>query len=452
MCVCLPGITSEKCDRCQPNTTDFFPSCEPCDECTGQWQARINPLRADVEAALELARVMTMTPGPEGVPMLVALIEALSTVRALLDTSQADSELVDNVTALHRQLCKLTNQTQDLFNRSSAVDDEISRLEGEVVEFEDETIRLESLLLELQVELEALSREFGNITTPDLDPQPYLTIAEEARERSANADQLISQNVTSLLSQTEDHLAEYRRELNESELLQRQSENLRVLSDIGQRLSEYEAFLVVASAELCGGALNTSNNGSCGACGGIGCDTCGGSPQCNDLVSMATEAIAVSRQALELAESLRNQIAPRVATLRGLFTNIAQLSNDTLDAAQAALQVQTAAQELFEEVRDLHDNLRRQLLEERIDPSIIEEVEMETLSLALVVNQEEVSEMEAILNNNYCNFENYFLLQFLEILVAINSTVDMIFSRFGVNSTDLARRAESVLERAENAK
>ena len=36
--------------------------------------------------------------------------------------------------------------------------------------------------------------------------------------------------------------------------------------------------------------------------------------------------------------------------------------------------------------------------------------------------------------------------------MAINSTVDMIFSRFGVNSTDLQRRAETALERAENVK
>ena len=47
---------------------------------------------------------------------------------------------------------------------------------------------------------------------------------------------------------------------------------------------------------------------------------------------------------------------------------------------------------------------------------------------------------------------NVVCFQFLDILVAINNTVDMIFSRFGVNSTDLTRRAESALERAKIVK
>ena len=43
-------------------------------------------------------------------------------------------------------------------------------------------------------------------------------------------------------------------------------------------------------------------------------------------------------------------------------------------------------------------------------------------------------------------------LQFLGILVAINETIDEIFGRFGVNSTNLLRRAEDALNRAQNAK
>ena len=43
-------------------------------------------------------------------------------------------------------------------------------------------------------------------------------------------------------------------------------------------------------------------------------------------------------------------------------------------------------------------------------------------------------------------------LQFLRILVAINATIDGIFSQFGVNATDLTRRAENALNRAQDAK
>ena len=36
--------------------------------------------------------------------------------------------------------------------------------------------------------------------------------------------------------------------------------------------------------------------------------------------------------------------------------------------------------------------------------------------------------------------------------MAINATIDEIFSQFGVNATDLTRRAESALNRAQAAK
>ena len=394
MCDCLPRVIGDRCDRCQGNTTDFFPSCEPCDECTGQWQARINPLRANVEAALELARMTSMTPGPEGVPILVVLVNTLNEVREILDTSRADSELAGNVTELHRRLCELTNQTQGLFERTVAVDDEITRLEGDVGSFEDETTRLASLLLELQEEFETLSVEFRNISIPDLDPQPYLTLAEESEERSAMADQLISQNVSVLLSLTENLLEEFNGELNSSGLLERQIENLRIISLISQRVSEYESFLVQASSELCGGGgANATSGESCdGECGGVGCDNCGGSPQCNGLVTMAAEAVVVSREALEIAENLRNQTLSRLAILRTLFANISALRNETLDAELAARRVQMRAEGLWIEVRGLRDDLQRQLQDERIDPDIIEEVERETLSLALIVTRDEVNE------------------------------------------------------------
>ena len=36
--------------------------------------------------------------------------------------------------------------------------------------------------------------------------------------------------------------------------------------------------------------------------------------------------------------------------------------------------------------------------------------------------------------------------------MAINATIDEIFSQFGVNATDLTRRAENALNRAQAAK
>ena len=400
VCPCLPRVAGEKCDHCEANSTDIFPFCEPCDECTGQWQTRINPLRAEVEAALELARVTSMTPGPEGVPLLVMLVNLLGEVREILDASRIDSELTGNVTELHERLCELTNQTQGLFERIAAVNDEIARLDSETSRFENETSHLVSLLAELQDDFKRLSVQFENISIPDVDIEPYLALAEEAEKRSATANQLISQNVTTLLSLTENLLTDYRSELNESGILEQQAENLRILSVITERVNEYTSFLVEADAELCGATVSSSTGENCGECGGIQCDTCGGSPQCNGLVTMAAEALVVSRQALEVAERLRNQTAGRVTVLRNLFTEIYEFRNETLDAEAAAREVQLSATRLSAEATGLRDDLRRQLKQGRIDPDIIEEVEGKTLSLSLAVTQEEVNEHKKFLRLN----------------------------------------------------
>ena len=390
VCFCLPRVAGEKCTHCEANSTDLFPFCEPCDECTGQWQARINPLRAEVESALELARVTSMTPGPEGVPLLVVLLNLLGEVREILDESRIDPELTSNVTELHDRLCELTNQTQGLFERIAAVDNEIARLDGDTDRFENETSRLVSLLADLRDDFEKVSAQFGNILIPNVDFRPYLSIAEKAKERSDDANRLISQNVTTLLLLTEGLLEDYRSELNESGIIKQQEENLRILSAITQRVNEYKSFLIQANTQLCGVTLNSSSGDTCGECGGIQCDTCGGSPQCNGLVSMAAESLVISRQALEVAEGLRNQTLGRVAALESLFAEISELRNETLDAEAAAREVQLSADQLLQEVTGLRDDLRRRLEEERIHPDIIEEVERETLSLSPPTTQEEV--------------------------------------------------------------
>ena len=54
----------------------------------------------------------------------------------------------------------------------------------------------------------------------------------------------------------------------------------------------------------------------------------------------------------------------------------------------------------------------------------------------------------------YCTYIKFLslLVQFFEILVAINATIDALFEQFGVNATSLRRKAEVALSRANDAK
>ena len=346
-------------------------------------------MREDIETTLELVRVTTASVRPEDIPLVRVLLGLLQEVRDILGTSQIDPELVTNVTELHRRLCELTNQTQDLFDRALAVSNEIARLDKGVDAFENETSRLATLLMALRNELNQLTEEFGNITVSDLNPGFYLALARQAEERSDRANQLISENVTNLISLTEFFLTEYNRELVRSDFLAQQMENLRRLSDLSQRVSEYEAFLIEASAKLCGSLNNSNDSNICGECGGVQCDTCGG-PGCNSLVSVANQSLNFSTQALVVAQSIRTEILSRVSELRNLLSEILVLRNETLEAANATRVVLRRADRLWREVRDLLETLRKQLEENRIDLDDIVEVEMETLSLQLNTNREDV--------------------------------------------------------------
>ena len=387
LCPCLPSVQGEKCDRCQDNSTDFFPSCEGCGECTGQWQSRINPLRKDIETTLELIGVKIANVDPEDIPLISMLLGILREVQDILSSSQIDPKLATNMTELHRRLCELTNQTQDLFDRALAVSNEIARLDSEVEIFENETFRLANLIMELRDELNQLTQEFGNITVPSPNYNVYLELARRAEERSDHAHRLISENVTNLISLTEGILAEYNRKLIESDFLARQTENMRRLSFFNQRVIEYEAFLVEVSTKLCGSLINSSD--VCGECGGVHCEMCGG-PGCNGLIATANDSLNISVQALMEGQSIRLQILSQVSDLRAFLAEVLAQKNETLEAENATRAVKLRADELWQQVQDLLEVLRRQLEENRIDLDDIEEVENNTLSLRLNTTQEEV--------------------------------------------------------------
>ena len=46
-CVCEPGVTGPKCDRCDRGTTGELPNCKPCGECFDSWDKIIMDLRSE---------------------------------------------------------------------------------------------------------------------------------------------------------------------------------------------------------------------------------------------------------------------------------------------------------------------------------------------------------------------------------------------------------------------
>ena len=328
--------------------------------------------------------MLNVTVGPEDIPLLAELLRLLQEIQDLLHSSRIDPELSGNVTALHIRLCELTNRTEELIQRAAFVLYELTRLGSEFDIFNNETAQLSTLLMQLRVELDFLTEAFGNITL--FDPSAQLELARAALERSDRADRLISTNVTSLVSLTEGILAEYNRKLAQSSFLARQMENMRRLSDLSQRLREFEAFLVRANMMLCGASGNDTS--VCGECGGLECGVCGG-PGCRSLVSEVAVALNISERALQLAQDARMQIESQVALLRELLSEALVLRNESEVAEVVARETAERAEEILRVILALLEEVRGEL-GGRLDLERITEVEQQTLSLQLVVTTDEV--------------------------------------------------------------
>ena len=383
-CPCLSSVSGDRCDQCAPNTTHLFPGCDSCDECTGHWKRKIDPLREDIGTALELVASFNVSLEPEDVPLISEILDLIRQIRAMLESSRLDPELVGNVTALHGRLCELTNQTTGFVRRAEFVRNGTTAL-GEHFSFlEGELSRLTSLLMQLQSELESLTKAFGNITL--VDPSPYSELVRIALERSDRAATIVAKNVTTLVVFAEGVVGEYNRKLTTSNFLARQMDNMRRLSDLSQRLSEFEAFLVLASTKLCG---SEGNGTACEQCGGLECPNCGGGEGCGGLLSNATDALSTSQRALALARDARKRIASQVMLLEAILADTLTLQNESGTAEVVAMETENRAEVVLQEVINLLEEVRGQL-GARFDVQQIAALEEETLALRLSVTIEEV--------------------------------------------------------------
>ena len=386
-CICREGVEGETCDLCQRNTTGVFPSCELCDECTGQWTRRIDQLQDEVETTVTLVSVLNFTNTTvceDECPQLDILFELIQQIRVVLNMSQIDFISIV-VQSNHSRICTLINQTQMLIDRAILIQNRLSNLENTSEGIRDELTIVIQTLMDLQSEFQNISQPM-NFTM--VDPTFYINLARDALERSDEADQLINTNVTTLISDTQSSVANFTTKREDSAFEDRQRNNTERLSILRQRLDAFENLIEEANQRLCG----AGSNGTCGGeCGGVSCDVCGGEG-CDSLVSDASEALNVSRRALAVVEDKLGRIRFQVDALAVILGEAEMVRNDSSRAEEFAADTRDKAEELLRDLRVLISEIERELNVTRVDPNEIGRLENMTLSLMLDVG--EVKEIE----------------------------------------------------------
>ena len=380
-CDCREGVTGAQCDTCQDNTTGIFPTCEPCDECTGQWQRRIDPLQEDIETAIELFSMLNGT-NVTDLPALQLIFDLLEQIEALLNASEIDI-LSQDIQSTHALLCELINQTQLLIERALIVESQLDNIESVSRNISSKLDALISSLVALENELRNISQFLDSIEI--LNPLPYLQLAQEARQRSDAADEVIRINVTSLVEDTQTVLFNFTTKLNESDFIVQNAENTQALSLLSQRLAVFQELIREANRELCG----AQSNGSCEECGGVSCQSCGGSG-CDSLVNDAAEALNVSEMAVQIAGEKLLAIQTSVDDLESLMREIQIVSNSSTRVETFALETNQRASSLLQRIRELVREIEAELNVTRLDPDEIGRLENQTLSLMLPILPEDV--------------------------------------------------------------
>ena len=438
------GLTGVLCELCERNTTGLYPSCAACNQCSGDWWLRIEPLRAEINATIQFLRSLNgsnITVNLTDSAELTALFALIEEIDRLLAGSGA-APLAANIEALHGLLCRLLNQTERLLQRARAVEETLGRLEGNATETSASLERLALTLANLSRQLEAVRLALRTLVP--VEPGPALLLAREAQARADNASIIVESEVSPQLSATTGVLEEFYTKLNESQFEERHREIVAVLDTLAANLTAYHELIVMATNRLCGGG-----NDSCEGCGGVECEGCGGGG-CGGLVAESEAAVNVSSRAVRLARKALAAIGPQLEALRSLADQSGAVLSDAEAVEEQVNATAITAELLSQLLTSSVDMVAEELGLTRIDPDLIRELENRTLSLHHNLTLDQVpggrgQPPQPVMCPPPPS------PQFFSLLLDINKTIDQFFEREGVNETELRRRAEEALANAEAA-
>ena len=321
----------------------------------------------------------------QDIPLLDKLLALASDIEALLSNSSFD-ELAMDVENFNARLCRLANLTDELITRGAAIEAELdrSREGGEEIE----TVQLPILmrcLRQLKADFENFSMTFESQDFVSVNPTFYIDLVRLAQRRSDSANQLVQENVTSLINETILALEIFNTTLDENNVIGTNDQLQETVANITSTVGEMQAFITIASQRLCG----TGNN-TCLECMNESCEVCPSGIRCDGLIVTADLASNISTNTLVVAEDLLEQITSEVEALEELLARARGVGMGADEVADFVYEIRNNSLELIENVQSLTSELERELNATRVDPDDIGRLENMTLSLRLNLLPNEV--------------------------------------------------------------
>ena len=337
----------------------------------------------------------------QDIPLLDELLALASDIEALLSNSSFD-ELAMDVENFNARLCRLANLTDDLITRGAAIEAKLdrSRAGGEEIRTVQLPILMNSLR-QLKADFENFSMIFESQDFISVNPTFYIDLARLAQKRSDSANQLVQENVTSLINETILALETFNTTLDENDVIGTNDQLQETVANITSMVGEMQAFITIASQRLCG-----TGNDTCLECMNESCEVCPSGIRCDGLIVTADLASNISSSTLAVAEDLLEQITSEVQALEELLARARSVGMGADEVADFVYEIRNNSLELIENVQSLTNELERELNATRVDPNDIGRPENTTLSLRLNLLPNEVYMYYTSSNNDFRYFSD----------------------------------------------
>ena len=321
----------------------------------------------------------------QDIPLLDELLALVSDIEALLSNSSFD-ELAMDVENFNARLCRLANLTDDLITRGAAIEAELdrSRAGGEEIRTVQLPILMNSLR-QLKADFDNFSMIFESQDFISVNPTFYIDLVRLAQKRSDSANQLVRENVTSLINETILALEIFNTTLDENNVIGTNDQLQETVANITSTVGEMQAFITIASQRLCG-----TEDDTCLECMNESCEVCPSGIRCDGLIVTADLASNISTNTLVVAEDLLEQITSEVEALEELLARARDVGMGADEVADFVYEIRNNSLELIENVQSLTSELERELNAIRVDPDDIGRLENMTLSLRLNLLPNEV--------------------------------------------------------------
>uniref|UniRef100_A0A1A8HRR4 Laminin, beta 1b n=1 Tax=Nothobranchius kuhntae TaxID=321403 RepID=A0A1A8HRR4_NOTKU len=440
-CTCMEGVSGPRCDKCARDHWGDFPSCEPCHQCFGVWDTVVSEL-INQTRRLESQVTQLLTSGVTAPykELVSSLEKNAKAVRELVENKTAAvklekvQDLTHQITGLMAFLSGKLNTTEEdldlVFHDKNITDKDLDDLT-------DEATMLEKKVEELRQQV--YNAKNANIygATNTISAAYMESQNAELRSNASSSDpgNTIEQSAA-VRKATEDKLSSSQREFDRKH--QRNEQKLEKLSNELKILD-----MSPLSEKMCGGAAGAEGEG-CAPCGGLGCVGEDGAPHCGG--EGCSGLITKSKNVLKVSQNLDQEIQEAVQEVDKLSRMVWDANMRANEAKVKAMEVLIKSNRSRERVEESNDQLRnliqeiRELLSnDKADKSVIEAVANDVLALEMPTSAKKLQELTNEIREK----------------VSTLTSVETILSRSAEDvqaAESLLRQAKAASEEASNLK